>query len=51
MYSISKACGRTTEEVTEKAKRDFWLSADEAKGYGLIERIVTKKSELWRSRR
>jgi ATP-dependent Clp protease protease subunit len=48
---ISKACGRTTEEVTEKAKRDFWLSADEAKGYGLVDRIITKKSEIWRNRR
>jgi ATP-dependent Clp protease, protease subunit len=48
---IAKACGHTTEQVTDKARRDFWLSADEAKSYGLVDRIVTKKSELWRNRR
>ena len=43
---IAKRCGRSVEEVTSKAKRDFWLSAQEAKEYGLIDKIITKKSEL-----
>lgn len=48
---IAKACGRTIEEVSEKAKRDFWLSAEESKSYGLIDKIITKKAEIWRTRR
>jgi ATP-dependent Clp protease protease subunit len=43
---IGERCGKTSEEVTERAKRDFWLSAEEAKEYGLIDRVITSKSEL-----
>jgi ATP-dependent Clp protease protease subunit len=43
---IAKACGRKIDEVTERARRDFWLSSDEAKEYGLVDRVITKKSEL-----
>ncbi|MCO5169618.1 MAG: ATP-dependent Clp protease proteolytic subunit [Planctomycetes bacterium] len=48
---IAKACGRTVEEVSEKAKRDFWLSSEESRSYGLIDKIITKKAEIWRTRR
>jgi ATP-dependent Clp protease, protease subunit len=43
---IAKRCGRQVGEVTDRAKRDFWLSAAEAKEYGLVDKIITKKSEL-----
>lgn len=43
---IAGACGHTIEQVADKAKRDFWLGADEARQYGLVKRIVTKKSDL-----
>jgi ATP-dependent Clp protease protease subunit len=48
---IGKRCGRPAEVVTEKARRDFWLSAEEARDYGLIDRIITHKSEVWSASR
>lgn len=43
---IAERCGHEVNEVTEKARRDFWLSASEAAEYGLVSQIITKKSDL-----
>ena len=43
---VAEATGKSLEKVTEDSKRDFWLTADEAVEYGLVDRIVTSKSEL-----
>lgn len=43
---IAAACGHESQAVSDKAKRDFWLSADEARDYGLVSKIVTSKKEL-----
>ena len=48
---IAERCGHSIEQVADKAKRDFWLSSREATDYGLVDRIITKKSEIWRNRR
>lgn len=37
---LGEYCGKTAEEVAVDASRDFWLSADEAKDYGIIDEIV-----------
>lgn len=34
------------DQVSKDAERDFWLSADEAKAYGLVDVVVTRRSEL-----
>jgi ATP-dependent Clp protease protease subunit len=31
------------KQVLEDANRDLWLNADEAKDYGIIDHIITKK--------
>jgi len=36
-------CGKKPEDVMSDASRDMWLSADEAVGYGIIDRVVKKK--------
>ena len=36
-------CGKTSEQVTEDASRDFWLTAQEAVDYGIIDEVVMKK--------
>lgn len=36
-------CGKTPEQVTEDASRDFWLTAQEAVDYGIIDEVVIKK--------
>lgn len=43
---IAERCGKDAEAVAEKAKRDFWLSAKEAEDYGLVSKIIAKKTDL-----
>jgi len=38
-------CGKTPEQVTEDASRDFWLSSDEALEYGIIDEVVKTKKK------
>ncbi len=40
---ISKHTGRPIEEVSRDSDRDFWMSASEAKEYGMVDDILTKK--------
>ncbi len=37
--------GQTVEKVTEDTERDNFMSAEEAKEYGLIDEIVVNRSE------
>lgn len=37
---LGSYCNKTAEQVKEDASRDFWLSADEAVKYGIIDSIV-----------
>ena len=37
---LGKYCDKTPEQVKEDASRDFWLSADEAVKYGIIDSII-----------
>jgi ATP-dependent Clp protease protease subunit len=34
------------ERIEEDTNRDFWLSAEEARDYGLIDRVIAKRSDL-----
>jgi ATP-dependent Clp protease protease subunit len=43
---IAKETGKNIEQVTHDTDRDFWLDAEQAREYGLISKIITKKSEL-----
>lgn len=38
--------GKGSEEILKDIDRDHWLSAKEAVKYGLIDKIVTKRSQL-----
>lgn len=40
---LGSYCGKTPEEVIKDATRDFWLSANEALEYGIIDEVITKK--------
>jgi ATP-dependent Clp protease protease subunit len=35
--------GRSVEEVTRDTDRDNFMSAEEAKAYGLIDEVLTRK--------
>jgi ATP-dependent Clp protease protease subunit len=43
---VAEATGKTVEQIAGDTKRDFWLSADEAKDYGLVSRIIRSRSEI-----
>jgi ATP-dependent Clp protease protease subunit len=43
---VGKECGKTMEQVTKDADRDFWLSPDEAQKYGLVGKVVKSMGEL-----
>ncbi len=43
---IAAATGKSREEVEKDTERDCWMSAEEAKAYGLLSRIVSSRSEI-----
>ncbi len=44
LYSIiSHHSGVATKKLTKDADRDYWMSAAEAKEYGLIDEVLTKR--------
>ena len=43
---ISKETGQTVEKVSKDTDRDFWMTADEAKIYNLVAKVVTSRKEL-----
>lgn len=43
---IAEQCNKTLEQVTESARRDFWLDAPQALEYGLVCKIATKRDDL-----
>lgn len=43
---ISKHTGRTMEEVERDTDRDHWMTAEDAKEYGIIDEIMVNNSAL-----
>ena len=41
-----KHCGRTYEEVEQTLDRDHFMSADEAKDWGLVDRVITSREAV-----
>lgn len=37
---LGSYCGKTAEQVKEDATRDFWLNAEEAVKYGIIDEVI-----------
>lgn len=40
---IAKHSGQTPAKVSQDSERNFYLSAEEAKAYGLIDEVITRK--------
>ena len=40
---LGSYCGKTAKQVKEDATRDFWLNAEEAIKYGIIDEIIKPK--------
>nr|WP_319484050.1 ATP-dependent Clp protease proteolytic subunit [uncultured Cohaesibacter sp.] len=43
---FSEATGQQIEKIAADTDRDYWLSAEEAKDYGLVSRIITSHAEI-----
>jgi ATP-dependent Clp protease protease subunit len=40
---ISETTGKSVTQVTKDADRDYYMSAEEAKKYGIVDKIITKR--------
>lgn len=43
---VSRETGIPEKQLLKDADRDFWLSAEEAEKYGLVDRIIANRSEI-----
>ena len=43
---ISKHSGKTVEQVERDSDRDYYMSAEEAKAYGLVDHVVSSTREV-----
>jgi ATP-dependent Clp protease, protease subunit len=39
---IAKHSGQTIEKVNQDSDRDYWMKAEEAKAYGMVDEVLTK---------
>jgi ATP-dependent Clp protease protease subunit len=39
---LAECCGKTAEQIAKDSDRDFFLTAEQAKDYGLVDEILTK---------
>ena len=43
---IAEQTGKSVEEVSRDTERDHWLDSAEAQAYGIVGKIVTRKTDL-----
>jgi ATP-dependent Clp protease protease subunit len=43
---ISRETGQSEEQVAKDSERNFWMNAEEAVKYGLVDKIITKATEV-----
>jgi ATP-dependent Clp protease protease subunit len=44
LYQIISDCsGQDLEKIRQDADRDYWMTSQEAKDYGLIDEVVSRK--------
>lgn len=43
---LAQHTGKTEAEVDRDADRDYWMSAEEAKAYGLVDEVVKSRKEI-----
>jgi len=43
---LAKHTGKTEQEVERDADRDYWMSAAEAKEYGLVDQVVVSRKDI-----
>jgi ATP-dependent Clp protease protease subunit len=43
---LAKHTGKTLDEITKDSDRDFFMSAEEARAYGLVDAVVQSRKEV-----
>ena len=43
---LARHCGRKVEDITRDTDRDRFMSAEEAKEYGLVDQVVASRREI-----
>ncbi|MDH6267030.1 ATP-dependent Clp protease protease subunit [Rhizobium sp. SG_E_25_P2] len=43
---FAAATGQSVEKIAKDTDRDYWLSAEEAKDYGLVSRIISSQADI-----
>ncbi len=43
---FADATGQPIEKIARDTDRDYWLSAEEAKTYGLVSKIISNQGEI-----
>jgi len=43
---LAKHCGKPVDDISKDTDRDFFMSADEAKTYGLVDAVVQSRKEI-----
>ena len=46
IHILAKHTGKTDEQVKADSDRDYYMSAEEAKAYGLVDEVVKSRKEL-----
>lgn len=46
IHLFADATGQPVAKVEKDMQRDFWLGAKEAKAYGLVDKIISRQSEI-----
>jgi ATP-dependent Clp protease protease subunit len=44
--AVATQTGKTYESVLADMERDFWMSAEEAVGYGIVSRVIERQTDL-----
>ena len=43
---LSESTGQDIKKIQKDTDRDYWLNAEESVSYGLISRVISKRSDL-----
>ena len=43
---IAEHSGQTLEQIQADSERDRWFTADEAKEYGLVDKVILRRGEI-----
>lgn len=43
---FAEATGQSYEQIVKDTHRDYWMSAEEAREYGVVHRIITSQADL-----